>query len=385
MTSWEALAANLALVRTVFNRASPPSPSSTHAPDTAIATAVNQKPASSTPIRIGDQAQRQRADAVAEVSPESIDAQAGATPVRVRNVADGCDQRRIEQRHTDTGECRRHRPCKRDPQRTASRARRPRKVHMPDTIGHLRQSLVGKRARPQLAAAPDEAVNADDPANVDQRQGPLHAGKTGKEHPHERVDELLDTASLRERGESAMSDRYTSEKTSIEDGRSRICRPGNPRPLLCAGLDVRPTRHEPRPECHFAGTDCAASSASEDDTSDRTRTGWSARSNSARQVSRHQSRERDAAVTRELVETRSRNPRWSRARTMSSLLVTVIDHANPWLTTEQYVRSDYPVPGRRIEEDEGYRQSRTSQPQDQYLASARPVPTRGRRRNSSHL
>ena len=56
------------------------------------------------PEGVGDDAGEQRADRVAEIAPESIDADRGRAPRRVRDVADGGEQGRVHHRRADSEE-----------------------------------------------------------------------------------------------------------------------------------------------------------------------------------------------------------------------------------------------------------------------------------------
>src|SRR5579884_3839905 len=53
---------------------------------------------------------RQRAEGIAAIPPESVDAQRTRAPAWMRDIADGCQQRRVQQRHPDA-----HQSCAHDP------------------------------------------------------------------------------------------------------------------------------------------------------------------------------------------------------------------------------------------------------------------------------
>src|SRR3990167_6512025 len=57
-----------------------------------------------------DEAGRQRADGVAQVTPEPIDAQRASTPGRVRGVGHGCNQARVHHRRAQAEQNTRHQP-----------------------------------------------------------------------------------------------------------------------------------------------------------------------------------------------------------------------------------------------------------------------------------
>ncbi len=100
--------------------------------------ATNHRPEERLPVRCATSPSSERTDAVAEVAPETVDADCRAAPVGVGDVGDRGGEIRIEQRHAEAGDRRRDRPTTRPASPNSIMATPAPHSHMPHTIGFCR-------------------------------------------------------------------------------------------------------------------------------------------------------------------------------------------------------------------------------------------------------
>ena len=128
--------------------------SATTSPDAKVSAATIHMAAEAE--RVGGHAGEQRADGVAEVAPEPVDADRRRAPRRVRDVADGGEQRRVDHRRAEAEQRRADGEAGEAARTGRSRAMPTACTHMPEAMSHLRPTRsdsapVKSCAMPQVA------------------------------------------------------------------------------------------------------------------------------------------------------------------------------------------------------------------------------------------
>ena len=81
---------------------------------------------------------------------------------------------------------------------------------MPQHVRLVAADMVGQLAGEKLRAAPDEAIDTDDPADIGQAHAVL-VEKHRIEHPDQRIDEFLHQPGLADRSHAFVAPRHQRE------------------------------------------------------------------------------------------------------------------------------------------------------------------------------
>ena len=158
---------------------------------------------------IGGESQPQRAYSIAQIAPETIDADGRATPRGVRDIRYSSGKIRIQQGHTKPGNSRGCCP----PDNAVSQhhgshssAANPHTRHVePMTADPIRQPAGNK-----LRGSPRKTIKADDPAYVWQTHAILKQ-EDWIENPDECIDKFLNQSSLTEGHQAFVAPAHQSE------------------------------------------------------------------------------------------------------------------------------------------------------------------------------
>ncbi|MOA24036.1 hypothetical protein D3C78_1446970 [compost metagenome] len=125
------------------------------------------------------------------------------------DVSHGSRQVRVEQRHAEARDSRRQAPPEHTLAQQHHRHARSADPHA-QHVGPITADVVGKPPGEQLRATPDEAIDANDPADIRQTES-LTVKEQRVEDPDQRIDELLDQPRLAERSQPAVAPGHEGE------------------------------------------------------------------------------------------------------------------------------------------------------------------------------